>query len=322
MHIINDKYIINKDLGDCKEKHLISFSDIHLGYLQQIFYQKTLRKYFNYIYKTKKTVDATLIPGDLIFWIKNYQGKKYLQNLKDTLKEIADTMQSPVIISYGNHDLPFKKELEQQEYWNLSSYIEDRKNGVYVLDNEQLRIQDMVITGFSPSRGAYNPNSMPTKALQEAQLCFQNANFSFNENDLNILMCHENKFFTHPNIINEYKELYHALTLIIGGHLHDGYIPWGIQKMCSKHLKDYGIWEKIPPKINMCRGAFKVSSENVSSVYLPNEKEDTQILLESNETASIINRGVAKYSWFIPGAMSVTQINIDNTRERQRVKKI
>ncbi len=316
--IIDDKFTINKDIGNCKDKHIISFSDIHYGYLQQLFYQKALRKYFAHIYETQKTVDATLIPGDLIFWLKNYQGKKYLKNLKDNLKEIANVMQSPVVISYGNHDLPFKKELEQQEYWNLRSHIEDRKNGVFVLDNEQLRIQDMVITGFSPSRSAYNPNSMPEEALKEAQLCFQSANFFLNENDLNILMSHENKFFTHPNIINEYKELYNNLTLIIGGHLHDGYIPWCIQKMFSKHLKDYGIWEKIPPKINMCRGAFKVSSENVSSGYFPNEEGVSNISLESNETASIINRGVAKYSWFIPGAMSITHINIENTRKRKK----
>ena len=178
----------------------------------------------------------------------------------------------------------------------------------------------MVITGFSPNRTAYNPNKMPNQAIKEAYDCFITKNFIFKENDINILMSHENKFFTHPNALKNYESLYKNLTLIIGGHLHDGYVPLLIQKIFLKSLKDYGIWEKIPPKINMCRGAFKVSNEYVSPVYLPKENF-VDLNLNANETASIINRGVAKYSWFINGAMAVTYINIETNQKAELYKR-
>lgn len=323
MQIIDDKYTIKKQILNSQNKSLISFSDIHYGLMAQLFYRKSIEKYLNHIYQNTHKIDAILIPGDLLFWIIKYQNKEYLKNLNQFLNALSYNLSTPIFISYGNHDLPFKTSLkeEEKEFWNLRNYIEDRLNGIYVLDNEQYRLHDMVITGFSPNRTAYNPNSMPDEAIKEAYDSFINANFIFKENDINILMSHENKFFTHPKALKNYENLYEKLTLIIGGHLHDGYIPLFIQKIFLDSLKDNGIWEKFPPNINMCRGAFKVSKDSVSSVYLPKENF-LNLDLNRTETASIINRGVAKYSWFISGAMAVTYINIETEKKRELRKNI
>jgi len=56
----------------------------------------------------------------------------------------------------------------------------------------------------------------------------------------------------------------------------------------------------------MCRGAFKVSSSDTSSVILPDSKVD----LAYNEALSVVLRGVAKYSWIIPATPSYTEIEI------------
>ena len=85
--------------------------------------------------------------------------------------------------------------------------------------------------------------------------------------------------------------------------------------MFEKQLKDYGIWEKYPPKIDMCRGLFKVSKNGLSQVILPSE--NSQIILEKEETASIINRGVAKYSCVIYGRPSYTMIEIIEEKEKK-----
>lgn len=316
MKVLNDNYLIRKEGIHTSNKRFISLSDLHYGVLQQLFYKGYMKKLFEYIIKSNygKKVDAIIIPGDLIFWINKYQDKYFIKVLKRDLEKLAFTLQAPVFVSYGNHDLPFKEESlseEEKKEWELANYIENRNQGTFILNNVQYKIDNVVITGFSPTRDAYNPNAMPDKAIEIAKESFDKCNFRFNKENINILLSHDNKFFTHRNITQNYNELYNDLTLIIGGHLHDGYIPIWLQRMFSDELKDYGIWEKFPPKIDMCRGAFKVSQGGPSKVILPNEEKSTTILLNEDETASIVNRGIAKYSWFIPSTPSIVTVEIE-----------
>ena len=79
MNIISDNYIVRANLNLSKDKKFLSFSDIHYGVLQQLFYKGTMKKYFDYLVKTNKGVDAILIPGDLIFYLFKYQDAKFLE---------------------------------------------------------------------------------------------------------------------------------------------------------------------------------------------------------------------------------------------------
>lgn len=183
------------------------------------------------------------------------------------------------------------------------------------INNEQVYFDPVCVTGFSPVRDAYSTFSMSNPALEMAYESFQECNFTFSKDMVNILMSHENKFFTYPEIASKLGNLYQCLTLIIGGHLHDGYVPIWLQDLFQYRLQDYGVWENFPPKIDMCCGAFKVSQDYTSSILYSGEK----VHLENQEALSVVCRGVAKYSWFIPATPSYTEIEIiGNSRQLKR----
>lgn len=314
MKITEDNYCIQIP-EFIEAKKFLSFADIHYGTLQQLFYKGLMKKYFATLVEKNKGVDAILIPGDLLFYLTKFKDKKFLNALIYDLEDLVNKLGCPVCISYGNHDLPFNESKlteEEKRELDLGHYLDNRRNGIYVLDNEQVKFDNVVITGFSPRRDAYSPNAMPSR-IKEVKDCFDHCHFQFSKGQINILMSHENKFFTHPSIISEYAELYETLTFIIGGHLHDGYMPLWLQELFRNSMKDYGIWEKIPPKIDMCRGLFKVSGDSVSEVILPNKKTETSVSLEPRQCASIVNRGVAKYSWFLPARPSYTIISVTSS---------
>lgn len=319
MKIISDNYVVKTNLNLDRDKRFLSFSDIHYGILQQLFYKGYMKKYFECLVKDNQGVDAILIPGDLIFFLFKFQDAKFLSALKRDLMDLSCKLGAPIFISYGNHDLPFKQsELsdEEKRQWDLGQYVDNREKGLFVLNNEQIRLsEDTVVTGFSPTRDAYNPSSMPTDALTIASSAFNECGFRFNESDLNILLSHENKFFTHSDVIQSYGDLYTKLTCILGGHLHDGYVPLWVQNIFKNSLQDYGIWETYPPLIDKCRGAFKVSREGISDMILPSYNESACVSLEDNETISIVNRGVAKYSWFLPSSAAYTTLRFTNDEQ-------
>ena len=58
--------MVSKDFLNI-QKRFLSFADIHYGYLQQLFYQKTMAEYFAQIIQNEKQVDGILVPGDLLF---------------------------------------------------------------------------------------------------------------------------------------------------------------------------------------------------------------------------------------------------------------
>lgn len=327
MKVVNDKYIIEKEGLNVGIKRFVSLSDLHYGTLQQLFYKGYMKKFFDYIIveNKNKRVDAILIPGDLLFWLSKYQEKDFVKALKRDLEDLAYSLSAPICISYGNHDLPFNEKTlsdEEKKEWDLAQYIENTSDGIYVLNNEQKRFDNVVVTGFSPSRDAYATKAMPDKALDMAKETFDKCDFTFDKKDLNILMSHENKFFTYEQAKSYYENLYDYITFIIGGHLHDGYMPIWLQNIFKEQLKDRGIWEKFPMGIDMCRGAFKVNSANTSEVILPSRDEYTDISLRSNESASIVNRGVAKYSWFIPSTPSIVTLEVIPENSRSLNKSI
>jgi len=313
MKIKKDYFNLKTNLVLEREKRLVCFSDLHYGNISYYFYQNYLNGFYRQIALAYngKNVDAILIPGDLLFYFQSFQGKKYFEQLKNDLKNLSQRLGSPVILSYGNHDLPFDFEKLNEQALDLKKQLEDVSNGLYVLNNEQISFGDLCITGFSPLRDAYNTWGMPNPAFRMAYEAWQKCNFSFSNQMCNVLLSHENKFFTYPELTQYYGKLYENLTLILGGHLHDGHVPLWFQEKCRNSLKDYGIWEKIPPTIGMCRGAFLVTNHDTSSVILP----DASITLNPDEALSVVLRGVAKYSWFIPATPSYTEILIEgNTR--------
>jgi len=313
MKINVDNYMFSK-AGLKKDKKFLSFSDIHYGVLQQLFYKGYMQDYFANMIQFREGCDGVLIPGDLLFWLKKYQDTEYLKALSRDLKDLSYNLRVPIFISYGNHDLPFKSnsfDESEREYWSLKNYLNDRYNGVYVLENEQIRFGDTVITGFSPSRNVYDTTIKEGEALELCYEAFKECGFVFNSDSVNIMLCHNNKFLASLGATQFYGDLYKDLSLIIGGHWHDGYLPFWFQSIFHDVLKDNGLCElTMPPVIDMCRGMFKVSKNGVSEVFLPNDS--SVISLAEDEVSSVVNRSVAKYSWFLPSKPSLTCVEIVN----------
>lgn len=195
---------------------------------------------------------------------------------------------------------------------DIEQTLDDRKNGLFILNNEQVRYQHSCITGFNPEREAFSTFAMPDKALEISSQAFKTANFTFPDDKINILCSHENKFFTHKDILEEYSELYPQLNLILGGHLHDGYVPLLLQKYFLKQIKDKGIWEKIPPLIDQCRRAFIVDEKGISNVFTNITSDLISLHLKNNQTASVVVRAIAKYSWFLPSKFCYSYIELEN----------
>lgn len=319
MQYVNDSFQIESPLDFPKDKKILGLSDLHYRNISQNFYYEKLFQFYRYLIQSYRgKVDLILIPGDLIFCLgKSFDNQLYFSQLKYDLQMLSDDIGAPICISLGNHDLPFSTMSEEdKKNYDMAKHLDNRSKGIFVLDNEQAYFGDICVTGFSPERNCYGTGQMPNPALENARKSFLDCHFSFSAKDINILMSHDNKFFTYPEIASQYGELYEYLTLILGGHLHDGYIPHWLQRICGSSLKDNGFWEKVPPRIDMCRGAFIVSQNHTSDVILSKDFNSI-VSLKSEEAASVVLRGVAKYSWIIPSTPTYSEIDIvSQTRKK------
>ena len=319
MKVTHDLYIIKKELIKKRQK-FTSISDLHYGNLEQLLYKETMKKFLEYVSDNSKDSNAILLPGDLTFWLTSFQDKKFLTSLINDLKDLSFRLGIPIFISCGNHDLPLRTITEEEKnYWNIKTYLDDRNNGIYLLDNEQVRYENIVVTGFSPDRSAYGINNDKNRLTSVHDL-FESCAFTFNKEDINILLTHYINFFTKNDINRLYGELFERLTFGVTGHIHDGYIPIWLQKILGSKLKDKGLTEYPPFIIDMCRGAFKISKEKVSDVILPNEFYYKDVTLNTDESLFVVNRGVAKYSWFLPSRPSMTTIILESMDSKETLK--
>jgi len=320
MAFFKEHYVVESPLDFAKDKHLLGLSDLHYGSLSHNFHYNQLYEFYRSLVRWYRgQIDMILIPGDLLFCLgKRFDDKIYFSQLQSDLRHLAQDIGAPICISLGNHDLPFSSMSEaDKKNYDLAKHLNAPEEGIFVLDNEQKDFDDICVTGFSPVRENYLPGALSYSDLKQVHDQFSACGFGFDEKQINILLSHENKFFTYPEAAKQYGHLYDMLTLILGGHLHDGYVPLWLQHMCKGSLKDYGICEKFPPNIDMCRGAFVVSKDHVSDVIL-NPQVDSIVSLTEAEAASIILRGVAKYSWFLPSVPTVAEIDIVS-KSRKRV---
>lgn len=277
MDLKKDNFLLENSKID-EEKKIILMADLHLNLSMN---KKILQLIQNFL-NQNKNVDLITIPGDIMYaW--QYSNPKYVKKLEYLLSAFREI--APVALSLGNHDL-YKMNNEARRTFKDLSQIED----VYPLDNEQININGMTVTGFSPEHAAYSPSNHGEVANKMFVEDFQKSGLIFKEGDFNVLLNHA----PHP-IASEYaqsklKELYNCVDLIVAGHLHNGYVPDQIEKIFKDKIRDYGIWEKIslwPPalfsKINLCRGAHDLGKSKL-----------------------IITKGVRMYTGYVPASAPVS----------------
>ena len=286
-------------------------SDIHIG-IKSFNNQgiKTLRPLVKY-FQNQLDIDAILIPGDMVNGARSFNNRDYMRQLRAFLAELGEI--APTILSLGNHD----KWLENLETLRNYKSLEDINN-VYPLDNEQIEIDDVIYTGFSPRHKAYCLFQQGQKASKMFVEDWERSGLEFESEKLNILLNHAPHLISNPLALRELKEIYESVTLIACGHLHNGMIPDIIEKRCIKLLKDRGVWPSTKTAFvnDMCRGAYTLGEKKILSA-LP--KEDCEILIEllNNEAALIVSKGVNRFI----SPPSVTEVTIQNPKPMILAKK-
>lgn len=327
MRLVVDKFevLTNKKLS--KPLKVVFISDTHL--CRNVF----LRENFN-IWSTirglKKIddVDFFVLGGDYINTARDYLNERTLNTFKIFLNFLTE--RAPVIMIKGNHDVYFKTKKSEEIYESFANI----KN-VFLLDNKQIEMFGIKITGFSPSRETYHA----TKYGRHTQLItreqFKAENFKLNEDDFNLILTHSPLSLSNRLMEEKGKLFYRKADVILSGHMHNGLVfsrnfemihkitqtkrfnSW-FSRLIRKYA-DSGFWYvyKTLFMVRECRGA-RFFGKGDDDVLLPSSKKYAKLDLDErpNETLQIISKGVNKYAVipFYTGRPSVIELKITPKR--------
>ncbi len=215
-----------------KDTTIISINDLHSN-------KKTLLKKYLKILKTieKENADYVAFVGDILDDSKNIDN-----NLHLFFNSLASIVNKVVVVK-GNHDdltkrLDFNKSLKWVEYVNNDFF--DKINlirNVFVLNNKNLYIKDCNINFIGLYLNGYKHYELAKEDerdfIKEVNNHFPN---HFSSNYYNVLLCHSPQNVMNSKIINKI-ELLNTINLIISGHMHNGLIPYWLEKYVDLFLK-------------------------------------------------------------------------------------
>ncbi len=284
-------------------RKFLGLSDLDYSQRTLHYYNHVLWPFYHTLFQEVRNhnFDAILIAGDLISEVYDQKSaREILEQLREDLVNLSDRFWAPVCISYGESDQKFNHQVQRdskKRKMDLMNQLHHPGDGIFVLDNCQKSFDEFTVTGYYPDLRV-NPND----AQAIAQDFFQKE-FWFDDDSLQILLCHNPHLLTNVSVMQELLGLSSKITLLFGGHQKDGYIPLEIQSFLGSFLRDYGL------SGHLCRGGFVVSENQVS--YVPSNTNDiSSIDLRMNEFASIVSRGLAKYSWYVPSSPSYTIMEV------------
>lgn len=215
-----------------KDTTIISINDLHSN-------KKTLLKKYLKILKTieKENADYVAFVGDILDDSKNIDNRLYL--FFNSLASIVNK----VVVVKGNHDdltkrLDFHKNLKWIEFVNNDFFekINSIRN-VYVLNNKNLYIKDYNINFIGLYLNGYKHYELKKENegdfIKEANNHFPN---HFPSNYYNILLCHSPQNVMNSKITNKI-ELLNTINLILSGHMHNGLIPYWLERYANLFLK-------------------------------------------------------------------------------------
>lgn len=214
-----------------------------IALLSDIHYSKYLNKNtLNIIISKLNDIkpDYICIPGDFIDEAIDLDN-----NIITFFKTISKI--STVILSLGNHDIC--KFIKHKSIYYRNEKLKELKkiNNLYLLDNEQITINNITFTGYTlyPNNGSYSDNT--NVFLKD----LKTLNFK-TSNSYNILLSHspqsilgDKKVYNHKFIKNQ--------DLILCGHMHNGMILHYFNKF-NHHFGLVGPYKTFFPKYS--RGIF------------------------------------------------------------------
>ena len=308
--LIIDKYVLLTDRGINldEKKEIILLSDIHIGKNFNNKYSNKVITLLEKYLETKENIDSIVIPGDHVNGARSYLNNEYMSLFKYLLEMFSQ--KSPVILSRGNHDLWNENDDITRIYKDL-----EKIPNVYPLDNEQLKIEGINYTGFSPRFEAYQVMKKRSVVNNMFVEDYLNEHFNYDVSNLNIDLIHDPSHIASMESLNRLKEDLSKINLIVSGHMHNGYIPDNIEYLLSDRLSDMGFSESPYTgfKTDMCRGAYFLGKNSKGTVILPN-KHDKRIIngLDKKDRALlVVTKGISKYPLsYFDGNPSITEITV------------
>jgi predicted MPP superfamily phosphohydrolase len=239
---------------------LLLLSDLHMaGY-----YHKDLAEQVAKVIN-ENHIKYVMIAGD----ITNFSNPKRRADLRNFLRKIAVV---PVFLSLGNHDLYRLPETDHR-FFNEFNKLKN----VFPLDNKKRSLNRFDVVGFSPRHAVYRRSNLRPKGVDMFIEDWRAAGKLVSDSKPAVILCHDPQLIWRaiterklPELTTPSRDL-----LILSGHMHNGYVSQGLERLIGSKLKDYGIWEyPFHPVVRLCRGqhnqgrAWLVVSKGVSKTYV------------------------------------------------------
>ena len=304
------RYFTAKGLKPNEEKEILELADLHIG-------KNTMNKYgeesINLLYKyleDKEKIDAIIVPGDHVNGANSYLNDEYMKKLNYVLEMLGE--KAPTILSKGNHDI-------WNDNYGISKLYKEVGNlkNVYALDNEQVTINDISFTGFSPRFKAYDIMNIGQKASDMFIEDYKKCNFKYEDGKLNILLTHDPLTISSLDAISALNEDLKNITLVASGHLHNGFITTKHELRSKYKLQDRGYIESPLTlfRTGSCRGARLIGGLQKGQVYLPDDEYETIIdgRNQKDKALLVVTKGFSKYPLSkIGGDPNITEISLSS----------
>lgn len=278
----SNKSIKIKLLGDlhfCE-----SFNDKKLKKIEQ----KLDKTYFEYLFITGNLLDSTNF-----LYKNNAKSNKLLHWLTDLGKRYK------VFISLGNHDISYQtkqgwQEDKQNNFWKKASSLK----GVHISHYEPYyEDEKLIIYLLEPNHKYYYNNSkIENKEILLSKLKKDKKYITnLNKNKIKIIITHSPILIDDPDILNLIKEY----DFIFCGHMHNGLVPIGIDKLIKNNKGIIAPNKTLFP--NNSRGLKKLQINN----------KEINLIVTGGVTKIQECAGILKYfNCFYP--MNIDEISIDN----------
>jgi len=212
-------------------------SDIHFSSREQLY------KFANIVSSLKESnPDYICIPGDTIDYLDLMNDKDLLNAL--TVFFVDLTSICPVVVSIGNHDLmTLDKTINADKKMAALLAFLKKIKGLYILNNESIEFDKINFIGITQD------SSIPANDIDEVARDTMDKLQPFtsliSDNKLNCLLLHNPTVFESKTI----PEDMFGIDLVLSGHMHNGCIPIGLDKVLKTHRGLIYPSKKLFPKL-------------------------------------------------------------------------
>lgn len=223
--IVNKYEIFSEKVSD--DVNIGVFADVHCS---NTFKMKRFELIKENLFQNKP--DYICIPGDIIDMTNILDKKENYDKFLGFFEDVGKI--APTFISLGSHDFSRltkgKWSLDYNEAWfrELSQL-----DNIVLLHNSVYNNKDINFIGYTPTYNYYyNKSGKEDENILIDDLKKQN--FSFNDEKLNILLCHSPMCISNDNVIKNIEFLKNV-RLILSGHMHNGMVHNPVAKIINNN---------------------------------------------------------------------------------------